>query len=317
MIRRNRLSFTAAIVCMAMILAPAGVAFSQDADITPEELVQKHLKALASPEKLAAIKSWGVSGKAAVEFIQGATGKITNGYFMCVSDGPKVGLRLQFTDINYPGEYFAYDGSEVTVGHITPGQKSPLADFIFRHNAVMKEGFLGGVMTTAWPLLNTGAEKPRMNLARSSIDGKDYYELEYGTPGKRAGNMTVKLYFDENFLHRRTEYRVRVADDLTATGNIVSRGGGNLVTSPEEPTGRPADRAPGDTITGSVADSIYLLVETFDNYAVVGGVALPQRYGLEYSVEGQAATFLAKWAAQTEYFVNNGQVDQSFFIAQK
>jgi hypothetical protein len=317
MTRRNLLSLTAVIVGAAFILIPAVTGFSQDAGITPDELIQKHLKALGKPEKLATIKNWGVSGKAAVEFMLGATGKITDGYFMCVSEGPKVGLRMQFSDINYPGEYFAYDGNEVTVGHITPGQKSPLADFIFRHNSIMKEGFLGGVMTTAWPLLHSEGEPPRMKLNKTTIDGKEYYELEYGTPGKRAGNMTVKLYFDEKFLHRRTEYKVRVADDLTSTNNIVSTGGGTLITPPAEPTGRPADSAKGDTIMDSVADSIYLLVETFDNYAVAGGVSLPQSYALEYSVEGQAATFLAKWSVHSEYYVNNGQVDQSFFIAQK
>jgi len=317
MIRRNRLSLTAVIVCMVWILAPTGITFSLDADITPDELIQKHLGALGKTEKLETIKSRGISGKAGVEFIQGGTGKITDGYFLCVSDGPKVGLRMQFTDINYPGEYFAYDGREVTVGHITPGQKSPVAQFIFQHNSILKEGFLGGVMTTAWPLLHIGDGRPRMLLNKSTINGEEYYELAYGEPGKRAGEMTVKLYFDENFNHRRTEYKVRVAGDLTATRNIVSSGGGSLLDTPETPTGRPADSAPGDTVMQGLADSIYLLVETFDHFANVGGVALPQVYGLEYSVEGQAATFLAKWNARTEYFTNNGQVDQNFFIAQK
>ncbi|MBN2321655.1 MAG: hypothetical protein JXR49_21430 [Acidobacteria bacterium] len=318
MIRRNRFGFLAIIVCMSLVFIPTGITLSQDKDITPEELIQKHLKSLGNPEKLKTIKNWGISGKAGVEFMLGATGKLTDGYFMCVSDGPKVGIRMQFADINYPGEYFAYDGNEVTVGHITPGQKSPIADFIFLHNATMKEGFLGGVQTTAWPLLDVGEKQPRMKLGERTIDGQEFYELEYGSPGKRAGNMTVKLYFDkENFHHRRTEYRVRVAEDLTSTQNIVSSGGGSMVTAPSEPTGRPADRAPEDTIAGNPADSIYLLVETFDNFAVVGDVTLPQRYTLEYSVEGQAATFLAKWSILNEVYANNGQVDQSFFMAQK
>jgi hypothetical protein len=320
MFKRNRTGFTVIIVCIALILIQAGIAYAEIKDITPEELVQNHLKALGSPEQLKAIKSWGISGKAAVEFIQGATGSVPDGYFMVVSEGSKVGLRMQFSDINYPGEYFAYNGKEVTVGYITPTQRSPVAQFIFLHNSIMKEGFLGGVLTTAWPLLHIGEEKPRMKLSKASIDGQEFYELEYGTPGKRAGNMTVKLYFDENFHHRRTEYRVRVAEDLTATQGIVSRGGGNMMTAPDEPTGRPADRAPRDTISGNPADSIYLLIETFDNFAVVGGEALPQRYNLEYSVQGQAASFLAKWDVRAEYYTSNdntGQVDPSFFVAQK
>ncbi len=318
MIKRKHSCITVIIICMALMLIQVGIARAEIKDITPEELVQNHLKALGSPEKLEEIKSWGVSGTATVEFIQGATGKLTDGFFMCVSDGPKVGLRMQFSDINYPGEYFAYDGKDVTVGYITPTQRSPIALYIFQHNSIMKEGFLGGVLTTAWPLLRIGEEKPRMKLGKASIDGQEFYELEYGAPGKRPGNMTVKLYFDEDFHHRRTEYRVRVADDLTATQNVVSSGG--LVNTPSEPTGRPADRAPGATIMEGMPDSIYLLVEKFDNFAVVGGVALPQSYEIEYSVQGQAASFLARWDVRAQYFTSNndeGQVDQSFFVAQK
>jgi len=317
MSKQKRFVFGAIIICLSLALIPADIVRSEESKMTPEVLVQKHLAALGKAEKLETVKSRGISGKAGVEFILGASGKINDGFFMCVSDGSKVGIRMQFSDINYPGEYFAYDGNEVTVGYITPTQKSPIAQFIFLHTSVMKEGFLGGVMSTAWPLLHAAEERPRMQLGNRTIDGEEFYELDYGKPGVRAGEMTVKLYFDKNFNHRRTEYRVRVSGDLTATQNVSSSGGGSLVTTPAEPTGMPADRAPGDTIMEGLPDSIYLLVETFDTFANVGGVALPQVYGLEYSVEGQAATFLAKWNARAEYFTANGQVDQKFFIAQK
>ena len=316
MSKRKRFGLIIIIFFLTLVFIPTGITLSEANDITPEELIQKHLATLGKAEKLEAVKSRGISGKAGVEFILGGTGKIVDGYFLCVSDGSKVGIRMQFSDVNYPGEYFAYDGNEVTVGYITPSQRSPIAQFIFLHNSTMKEGFLGGVLSTAWPLLHAGEERPRMQLGKRTIEGEEFYELDYGKPGIRAGEMTVKLYFDKQFNHRRTEYKVRVAGDLTATQNIVSTGGGNLVTTPAEPSGRPANRAAGDTIMDGLPDSIYLLVETFDNFANVGGVALPQVYGLEYSVEGQAATFLAKWVARTEYFTNNGQVDQNFFVAQ-
>ena len=121
------------------MLIQTGVARAELKDLTPEELVQNHLKALGSPEKIEAIKSWGISGKASVEFIQGATGNLKDGFFMCVSDGSKVGLRMQFSDINYPGEYFAYNGNEVTVGYITPTQRSPIALFIYNKVTSSKE----------------------------------------------------------------------------------------------------------------------------------------------------------------------------------
>ena len=314
MIARERLGMLAVAACLCLPAVPHG-SDSNDEDIIPGALIQKHLESIGTPERIKAVRSWGVSGKADVKFILGASGNLTNGVFLCVSDGPKVGIRMDFEDVNYPGEYLAYDGNEVTVGHITPGQKSPLADFIFLHNAVMTEGFLGGVLSTAWPLLHIGDEKPRMILKETEVSGRRLYVLEYGTPGKRPGNMRVRLFFDkDNFHHVRTEYKVQVADELTSVRNIVSGGINNALSTP---SGMPASSAPKDTIMESQPDSIYLLVEEFDNFAVVGGLALPLRYSLEYSLEGHGATFLAKWTVQAEYFTNNGNIDPTFFVAQK
>ena len=65
-------------------------------------------------------------------------------------------------------------------------------------------------------------------------------------------------------------------------------------------------------------DSIYLLIEEFDNFAVVGGVTLPQKYQIQYSLEGHGPSFLARWTVHTQYFTSNGkEIDQNFFVAQK
>ena len=34
-----------------------------------------------------------------------------------------------------------------------------------------------------------------MKMDKVVIDGRELYELEYGNPGKRSGEMRVKLYF--------------------------------------------------------------------------------------------------------------------------
>ena len=64
-------------------------------------------------------------GTTSVQFIQGMYGSMS-GSSMLVSDGNKMSIVLQYGDINYPKEYFAYDGKEVSVGYINPGQMSPL-----------------------------------------------------------------------------------------------------------------------------------------------------------------------------------------------
>ena len=55
----------------------------------------------------------------------GGTGKLT-GNSLFVSEGYMLGIIMKFGALDYPGDYFAYDGEEVTVSHINPGQRSPL-----------------------------------------------------------------------------------------------------------------------------------------------------------------------------------------------
>jgi len=82
--------------------------------------------------------------------------------------------------------------------------------------------------------------------------------------------------------------------------------------------GRPNERTPQATMQGNQPDSIYVLVEKFDNFGNIDRlVVLPQDYSIEYSVEGSGATFLAKWTVLAEHWMDNGNTDKSFFVAQK
>ncbi len=324
MIKRRYIAFFTVVLCLSFLICQSNRAFSTDSALTPEELIGKHLRSIGSPEILSAIKSRGISGKAGVEFLLGATGKIPAGNFMYVSQGSKTGLQMVFDDINYPGEYFAFDDNEVSVGYMSPGQRSPLADFIFRHYPIMKEGLLGGVLSSAWPLLNIEKNRPRMKLTESVIEGRRLYELEYGIPGNRPGFMKISLFFDmKNFRHVRTEYSVRMADDLTAARRILTGEDLSLSKAMDRANdsifiaGEPGQMTQKPTIMDSLADSKYLMVEKFDEFADVGGVVLPLSYSIDYSLEGQGVTFLGKWEIRAEFFTNNGDVDQTFFKAQK
>jgi hypothetical protein len=316
------------IACISLCIVQSPNLAGQEKELTPTALVTKHLNAIGKPEALAQVKSRGLSGKAAVQFIQGGTGVVTNGQFLCVSEGRKLGIKMTFPDINYPGEYFAYDGKETTVGYIKPGIKSPIADFIFRYNAMMKEGLLGGVFSVTWPLLNVQETKPEMVYKQETVESKPYHVLEYAA-SKKLGDLKVKLFFDaKSFHHVRTEYRVRLSNDMTDLPGIVSgaagdgrsnlgAGGAGSTSGDISGMTRPNDRAPRSTIQKSQADAIYVLTETFDNFANVNGLMLPQDYSIEYSQEGSGASFIARWAVMVEHWLNNGKVDSSFFVAQK
>jgi hypothetical protein len=72
-----------------------------------------------------------------------------------------------------------------------------------------------------------------------------------------------------------------------------------------------------DTLKAGLPDSIYVLVEKFDDFKKVGALTLPHSYTLEYSVEGQGHTFIAKWIMKASQWAFNRTYDDRIFIAQK
>ncbi len=325
MMWKQRFGWTAAAICLSLFIIQSVRTFAQDDAMTPEALIENHRVSIGSLKALSEIKARGISGKGTVKFILGATGDNSAGQFMFVSEGRKLGLKMTFDDVNYPGEYFAFDGNDVTVGYMNPRQRSPLAEFIFLYNATMKEGFLGGVWSTAWPLLDNDGKKPGMELSVAEVEGRQLYALDYGSPGKRPGNMKVRLFFDmKNFRHVRTEYRVQMADDLTAarrilTGKDLSLSDAMDANNSIFVAGEPGQMTKKPTIMDSLADSKYLLVEKFDDFADVGGLVLPMDYSIDYSVEGQGLSFIGEWKTVAKIFTNNdeGDIDQTFFRAQE
>jgi len=269
------------------------------ADPTPEQLITSHLKSIGEPALLSRIKSITFVGIAEVEFILGMSGQMS-GTAMLVSEGPKMAIVMRFQDINYPGEYFAHDGRSVTVGHMKPGLKSPIADFFYRYNKVLKNGMVGGVLSNAWPLLDVKGNKPRnMKVRKTKVEGRELYELEY-RPRDDHGDMKILLFFDpETFRHVRTQYRVTTRDDVTTGFN----------PSPDD------DMAIA-TVRG---ESYYTLVEKFDDFKKVGDMTLPHSYTLDYMIDGpNQSGFIAKWKINAlEFGFNTPNIDPDLFKAEK
>jgi len=308
--RMNRISCVvlAVVLCLSLGVSWTGHGFAKD-QVAPEQIVASHIKSIGSPEALAALKSLTFVGTSSVQFIQGAVGNMS-GQSMCATEGSKMAIVLKFSDINYPQEYFAYDGKEVTVRNISPGQRSPLADFIYRHNGIMKEGLLGGVFSKGWPLLNLQEKKPALTYRETTIDGRRLHEIDY-RPNASLRDVRIKLYFDmETYRHVRTEYRVRVKDDMSA-----SPGGFATRTGKFQAPGQ--DDSGFEALHGGLPDSIYVLVEKFDDFKKVGAMTLPHSYFIDYSVEGQGQTFIGKWTVNALQWAFNRSVDEKIFIAEK
>jgi len=310
-VSRKNWFFLIGVLCFSLSSEWAASGFAAD-KVTPEEVVAAHLKALGSPQALASLKTLAFVGTAKVEFFQGMYGSM-NGNCMLVSDRPKMSIVMKFGDINYPQEYFAYDGKEVSVGYISPGQRSPLADFIFRNNGIMKEGLLGGVLSGAWPLLNLEERQVDLKYDEDTIDGRKLRVIEY-RPKQNLRNMKIKLYFDKDtYRHVRTEYRVRVRDDMTAApGGGATRTGRFTTQTQSGPEA--TDLSP---LFQGLPDSIYVLTESFDDFKKVGLMELPHKYTIDYSVEGQGSSFVGRWTMQQAQWLFNQAYDDRIFVAQK
>ncbi len=296
MLRIKCLVFALVLSFALSIVQPKSV-LAKDQDLAAEKVVSEHLMSIGSPEVLAKIKSRAFLGTTSAEFFQGMTGSM-NGSSMLVSDGAKLGIVLKYGDINYPGEYFAFDGKDVSVGNIKPGQRSPLADFIFRYTGLMKEGLLGGELSGGWALLDLQGRQVEMKNRMTTVDGKRLYEIEY-RPKNALRDMKIKMYFDpETFHHVRTEYRVRHQDDMSAA--------------------TPADSNSGRfVLREGVADSNYMLVEKFDDFKKEGELTLPHIYSIDYSLDGQGPSFVGRWTLKANRWSFNDTLDEKLFKAQK
>lgn len=113
-----------------------------------EELVARHLESIGTAEARAAVKTRAMNGRATVAFRLGNTGHLS-GEGGILSNERMISISMDFGYHDYPGEYHAFDGEDVTVGLLRPGRRSNLSQFLFDHEFLLKEGLVGGVTSTS------------------------------------------------------------------------------------------------------------------------------------------------------------------------
>ena len=87
--------------------------------------------------------------------------------------------------------------------------RSDLSNFVTSYDEIIKDGLIGGTLTTAWALLDFAGRRPRLEYNGLKKRGaKEYHELRY-LARKRGGDgrMRVLMYFEpQTFRHVQTEY---------------------------------------------------------------------------------------------------------------
>lgn len=248
------------VVCPALLAA--------DSNLTIDQLIANHIKALGSAEALAAAKARQIDGDAHFEVIVGGGGKL-DGKAALVSDGPKLKMGMLFNDPSYNGEVFTTDGDKVAAKSMKTGMRSIVGGFVYDHGQILREGLLGGVLSSGWALLDTKGHKAKITYdGIKKIDDRELYQVTY-RPKKSGGDADIKLYFDRDFHHVMSIYRVTIEQRL---GLAATENPGQPVTASE-------------VASASQNQTRYRLDEMFSDFKDNGGLMLPTKYVLRMTYE--------------------------------
>ncbi len=273
------------VTAVALAFSGAGT-HAKEQKLKLEELIARHLASIGTADALAAVHSRAMTGAAQVIFRLGGAG-LLNGKGNVVSVGRKYLIGMDFGIVTYPADDLAFNGEDVTVNNIKPGRRSNLGEFVYQHDVLLKEGLLGGTMTTAWPLLDLASRKPKLNYSGlKKVEGRKLHEVKYRA-GKGGGDLQISLYFEpETYRHVGSRYRLVVP----------SRMGSNPLDSANQ------------------RETVYTLEETFGNFATVDSLTLPHFDKLTMTMEGANASFLTEWDIQIEKVAQNQQVEPGTFV---
>lgn len=269
---------------LGMALMPGSDLVSADEKMKPEELVAKHLDSIGSAEARGKAASRMASGPAQFFFRVGGAANLP-GQAMFVSSGGKFRFGMQFQTNDYTGEDLAFDGTKATVGFLPQGRRSSLSLFATQQSMPLKEGLVGGVLSTAWPLLKMDQTQPKLEYrGLKKIDGRQLHELGY-RPRKGSTDLKTFLYFDpETFRHVRTRYQFEISATIGARDN------------PNQNT-----------------ESYYSVTEDFDDFRAVDSLTLPHKYKILFSAESGRATSIQEWTVTFARIAHNPKLDETLF----
>jgi hypothetical protein len=239
---------------------------AKDAKPTADTIVSSHLASIGTSEARANAASRVSQGK--VVFAERIKHTLhMEGAATLLSQGRKHRCEFQFGNLQYPGEKFVFDGNQRMVAMVDQTSRSRLGNFLFLQEEILREGLFGGVLSTAWPLLNLQNTNPSLKYdGLKKIDGRQLYELSY-IPKKRSesGDLSIHLYFEpETYHHVLTVYSATMLHDS-----------GQDLSDPNQTTA--------------------IVEERFGDFQTVDGLTLPRHWDIRYRVEPQSIPQEYEW----------------------
>jgi hypothetical protein len=227
------------------------------ADLSAEDVVSKHLQSIGSPDAIKAAKSRVVEGSAVYKILIGGAGQI-EGKAVFVSEEQKTHLLLKISNYQYLGERLVWNGEKTGIAAAYPDKRySEFGDFLKGQDAPIREGLLGGVLTTAWPLLDLNSRKSKVSYeGLKKFEGKELCALRYKP--KKNTDLSILMYFDPaNFHHVATVYTLSIEPRISFSEVETARG----------------------------QQTRYRIEERFADFKTIDGLSLPSHYELRFTAE--------------------------------
>jgi hypothetical protein len=285
--RINRLR-TKLLCFFALVLTSIGVLPGRaDQKLTPAEVIAKHLEAIGPSDARVRASGKRIKGTCLLTVRQGGTGQV-DGEAVMASQGNMNLITMTFNSPDYPYEALKYDGKNFVASQFRPGFRTSLAQFFLTNDVLFKEGLIGGVLSTSWPLLSVQEKNPKLDYSGlKKINGKQMHALKY-VPRKRS-DLKITLFFDaETFQHVRSEYERTI---YTTDQQRIPGGGGALPTA-----------------TGPRSSNARInAVEEFSDFRSEGGLNLPHTYKFQLSIQSEVRPALVDWTFTLTDF-NFGEV---------
>ena len=282
---KNQMSlFQGSLAIVALALGHGPSLLRAESKPKPEELIRSHLERLASPDALRERTTMVARGVCELKIITGG-GALISGQTLLLSENRNLSIELHFGLAEYTGEHYVLKDGDVSVAYTTPGRRSPLGEFLLAQNLILKEGLLGGVYSTAWPLIDFPERKARVKVkGLKKVDDRRLQVLEYQIP--RSGNLRTELFFDpETNDHVRTEYSLRISAGQSLTPEAAGR-------------------------TRSIR---YRMEERFSDFKDFDGYRLPTRWVVQFSRDGDGPTLLWQWTSELREFSQNQPISPDRF----
>jgi hypothetical protein len=258
---------------------------AQEKKLSLEELIAHHLDSIGSAQSRAAAKNRVVSGSVKLISRVGTASNL-DGQAAVASSGQKIRYSMRFASPQYTGEQLGYDGTKVLTGHLPSGRRSPLSLYLEQQNLPLRDGLLGGTLSTGWALMRIDQLKPKLDYkGLKKIDNRQLHEVTY-RPDKGSTDLKISLFFDPTtFQHVRTDYEFKVPARLGSGPNDSTR----------------------------LQEDYYKLVEDFDDFLSIDALMIPRKYRLQLQVQTSSGSNLFDWNIAIEQVLHNQALDEQIF----